>query len=357
MSNDLMVYLKTTDTCQLNCNHCFTNGSNGKKGFFDPKATIKFFERLKDHRPNYDNATISFHGGEPFLCPTDHIFSLYEGVQGLWDNIFWTTQTNLTYKLTDDKLKVMEDICQKSWGTSWDFNIRWTNSKQEELWRNNVKDLANMGHNITVMVALTGNVIREKEPIDIINDMASLGVKHLNFERVTANGNAVNFKEDGIFPSNIDLDCWLHKMWLQSVENRTWEYIDNMFFDPLLSSLTQATHGGTHCRNCEQKIFTINAAGTIGGCPNGATNNTYGTIFDDIPSIMNSPGRSCNIVKEINRNPLCYTCPVYDVCNGDCHQLSWQGDICAAPKSLMKELKSQVQSQFNFYKHILEESV
>jgi len=32
---------------------------------------------------------------------------------------------------------------------------------------------------------------------------------------------------------------------------------------------------------------------------------------------------------------------VFMYCGGDCHQLAWQGDICGAPKSLMKLLKAQ----------------
>lgn len=46
-----MVYLKTTETCQLNCSHCFTNGINGKKGWFDPVATVDFFKRYKEVFP------------------------------------------------------------------------------------------------------------------------------------------------------------------------------------------------------------------------------------------------------------------------------------------------------------------
>jgi MoaA/NifB/PqqE/SkfB family radical SAM enzyme len=37
-----MFYLKTTETCQLNCKHCFTSGINGKKIYFDPFKTIDF---------------------------------------------------------------------------------------------------------------------------------------------------------------------------------------------------------------------------------------------------------------------------------------------------------------------------
>ena len=30
-----MIYLKTTETCQLDCSHCFTSGSLGRKIYFD----------------------------------------------------------------------------------------------------------------------------------------------------------------------------------------------------------------------------------------------------------------------------------------------------------------------------------
>ncbi len=351
MSLPLMIYLKTTDTCQLNCAHCFTNGKNGKKGFFNPKQSLDFFKRLKDYFPDQEDITFSFHGGEPFLCPTDLMFEFWEGIKPIWPHAAWTAQTNLTYKLTDDKIKVLKDICLGAWGTSWDYHIRWTNSKQEELWRENVKYLADHGHEITVMISLTQELITQKEPIDIINELASLGVKHINFERVTANGNALT--NIASMPVNLTQDKWLLKMWHQSLEHQTWKYIHNMFFDPLITALNSHLHSATHCRNCEQKIFTINADGMIGGCPNGAMTNTYGSIHDDIEKIIKSPGRLCNIAKELSRNPNCFSCPVFDICNGDCHQLSWQEDICAAPKSLMLELKqlkqkNELSSNFQF---------
>ncbi len=353
MANDLIVYLKTTDTCQLNCSHCFTNGSNGKKGFFDVAKTIDFFKRLKRYHPHYDNGHISFHGGEPFLCPTEMMFEAWNGIKDLWPNIWWSIQTNLTYKLTEDKVAVLDKICQKSWGTSWDYGIRWTNSAQEKLWRSNVKELADRGHQITVMVSLTGNVIKELQPIDIIKDLASLGVKYINFERVTADGNALLNLENNIMPSNIDIDRWLHLMWIQTVEHKTWESIDNLFLDSILSSLVYNTHSGCRSRSCEQKVLTLNADGTIGGCPNGAVSNTFGTINDDISALMGSTGRLCNINDEVLRNPICNECPVYDICNGDCHQLGWQGDVCAAPKSLMHELKANADENATLYKKVL----
>jgi radical SAM protein with 4Fe4S-binding SPASM domain len=349
MARDLIVYLKTTDTCQLNCEHCFTSGKNGVKNLFDVPQTIHFFQELKRKVPHYDHGNISFHGGEPMLCPTEKLFDAWYGIKDLWPTVWWSTQTNLTYQLTEDKVNVFEKICNKSFGTSWDYNIRWSHQKQQELWEDNVKMLAQDGHDLTVMVSLNKALIEEKEPLEIIDYMTNLGIKHVNFERITNNGNALGNSK--ILPTNIDLDRWFLKMWEQSKENKTWEYIDNMFLDSVLSSMVHGTYSGCRSRQCEQKIFTINASGTIGGCPNDATTNFYGSIYDPIETILHSPKRMCNIQKEAIRHPVCATCEVYDICNGDCHQLSWQNDICAAPKSLMYELKKN--NNYQLYKSAL----
>ena len=338
MVDDLMVYLKTTDTCQLNCEHCFTNGKNGRKGFFNVEKTIDFFHRFQEFRPNIRTGNISFHGGEPMLAPTEMMFDVWNECKDLWPTVWWSVQTNLTYKLDNKKIDVFDKICQKSWGTSWDYNIRWPKKVTENLWRDNVKVLADAGHNITVMVSLSGDLIRNLEPIQIIDDMASLGVKHINFERITLNGNARTSDNHKIFPSNKELDRWFLKMWNQSVEYKTYKYMDNMFFDSVLSSMVYQTFSGCRCRQCEQKVLTINANGTVGGCPNSAVENTFGTIDDDIVSLMYSEGRLCNIQTEAVRHPVCATCDVYDLCNGDCHQLGWEDDICAAPKSFMQQI-------------------
>lgn len=337
MSNDLIVYMKTTDTCQLNCDHCFTNGSSGSRGWFNPQQSIHFFQQLKKYRPTIANGHFSFHGGEPMLCPTDLMFEFWSGVKDLWPHLWWTVQTNLTYKITEDKRSVFETICNKSFGTSWDYGIRWKTPAQKELWSNNVRELASDGHDLTVMVSLNKKLIEEKEPIEVINELAELGVKHVNFERLTPNGNAL--LNNHIFPNNLALDRWFMKMWEQTQQHQTWKYIDNMFLDSLLTSYVHNTFSGCRSRQCEQKIFTLNANGTVGGCPNDATSKHYGTIYEPIEKILFSNHRMCNIQHESLRHPVCNTCPVYDICNGDCHQLSWEEDICASPKSLMVHLK------------------
>jgi len=335
---DLMVYLKTTETCQLNCQHCFTSGTNGKKGWFDPEATVDFFKRLKGKFPKMRSANISFHGGEPMLCPIDKMEYVYDAVDGLWDNLTWGIQTNLTYKLTDQRLNFLKKVSGTSIGTSWDNNIRWQgNAAQERLWENNVRRLVAEGFDVTVMVCVSKDLM-DVEPIDIINKMIDLGVPFINFERITENGNARDNNQ--IFPTNLELDAWFLKLWEQSFEHKTHEKILNMFLESLLTSTVYNTFSGCRSRECEQKILTLNADGTIGGCPNGAPEHAFGRLDQTIDEIVYSEGRGCNITDESTLNELCYTCDVFDVCNGDCHQLNWQGDICASPKSMMRSMKN-----------------
>ena len=58
--------MKTTETCNLNCEHCFTSGINGKKIYFNPVKTAKWVNQLKA-----DSVWCEFHGGEPFLAPVN----------------------------------------------------------------------------------------------------------------------------------------------------------------------------------------------------------------------------------------------------------------------------------------------
>jgi radical SAM protein with 4Fe4S-binding SPASM domain len=126
--------------------------------------------------------------------------------------------------------------------------------------------------------------------------------------------------------------------------HETYQTIKPKYKDVLLegvySSITKGIHGGVRCRDCEQKIFTINADGTVAGCPNAAVGNGFGDISQPIRTLLSARGRINNITCEIERDPRCYTCDVFDICNSDCHQLKWQGDICAAPRTLMQRLKN-----------------
>ena len=335
-----MIYVKTTETCQLNCKHCFTNGINGAKIYFNPHKTADWVKRL--HSEAYkenDTMHFEFHGGEPFLAPVSHMRIFYEETKDLWPNASFGITTNLVLKLTDEHMDFIKGPLGSRIGTSWDPKIRFENSKQEELWKNNVKMLLDQGVTVKLFISITKDTVNI-EPIELLKWVKNLGVQEMALERLTGNGNALLHPE--IFPTNLEQDAWFLKMHEQIEEYDARHWFDNEFMETIYNKFeTGFLKGGTFCRDCEEKLYTINADGSLSGCPNAAPEEQFGHINDDIKSLINSPKRIKNIACERSRDPRCYECPVFMYCGGDCHQLAWQGDICGAPKSLMKLLKAQ----------------
>lgn len=327
-----MFYIKTTETCNLDCHHCFTSGKNGRRIFFDPEVTAKWCNDLLkiDNRPCH----FEFHGGEPFLAELGDMWRFYEMTKHNQSTYGMTS--NLVLKLSPAKMRFVKTVLNNRIGTSWDPKIRFQNEKQQELWESNVLQLVNAGVDVKVFVSMTRDTINI-QPIRLLRYFKELGIKEVAFERLTKNGYA---KENlFIFPSNLELQQWFLRLHEQTKQYDARDWIVNEFLESVYAKFELgASAQGTFCRNCEQKMFTINADGTIAGCPNSAPEDHYADLSMTPFEVLNLGQRCSIIAKEQQRDPRCYECPMYKYCNGDCHQLDWEDDICAAPKLLMKEL-------------------
>jgi hypothetical protein len=210
-ATQLLTYIKTTETCNLNCSHCFTNGINGRKIYFNPVDTAAFVNRINDKMPGCQIA-LEFHGGEPMLAPVEDMLLFHKLTYDVWgDRAYYGMTTNLTYKLTQEKLDLIYGILHKRLGTSYDPFIRWANPKQQKLWEDNVKQLTSDGVDIKCFVSLSKDMI-QVNPGDVIEYLISLGIQEVDFERLTSDGNAV--RNPKIFPTNIEIQDWymlLHK--------------------------------------------------------------------------------------------------------------------------------------------------
>lgn len=332
-----MFYLKTTETCNLNCKHCFTNGSNGAKVYWNPEQVIDWITRFSPNIKSTDTLHCEFHGGEPFLVPVEQMVKVYNESKQHVPNASWGITSNLTFKMYPEHFDFIKNQLANRVGTSWDPDIRFSSPKQYDLWRKNVTTLIDMGVTVKLFISVTKSTLAI-EPIELLEWVRDLGVQEMSLERLTHNGNATLFPE--IFPDNIEQDLWFLKMHHQMIERNAREWFDNDFMETIYSKFeTNFTKGGTFCRDCEEKLFTLNADGTIAGCPNSAPEQHFGHITDSIETLLANPVRLNNITCERSRNPICYSCGVFDVCGGDCHQLAWQGNVCGAPKSLMMHLK------------------
>jgi len=336
-----LMYLKTTETCQLNCAHCFTSGRSGQKIYWNTDKLVDWIHRFRKEKPApHDSIHMEFHGGEPFLVPVGQMRKVYDACDGLWDQMSWGATTNLVFKLKDEHKEFIKGALGNRLGTSWDRKIRFENSAQYNLWHKNVKTLLAEGVTIRLFISLTKDTLA-KDPITLLRWCRRLGVQEVSLERLTNNGSARKASE--IFPSNAELDAYFLKMHMQSEEHGARDWFENDFLENVYAKFEKTmTTCGTFCRDCEQKLFTINGNGTIAGCPNSAPEQAFGSLDDSVDVLLKSPKRIRTILEEKMRNPNCLSCPVSRFCGGDCHQLGWDGDICGAPKSLMMELAKHV---------------
>lgn len=350
ISPNLNIYLKTTETCNLNCSHCFTSGSKGSKIFFSPDKVVGFFERLAKDCPWVSSVKFNFHGGEPMLAPIKDLYKAYEGLEGLFKETFFSMQTNLVYRLSQERRDFMKNVLgEGGFGSSWDYDIRFGSTspgsenarvKQMDLWEKNVRTLIKEdSHYMTMIVSITKKLIEEKEPIEIISYAKELGFQNILFERITSDGNAKTSNE--VIPSNREQDEWLYKMFQQSFEYKTYEHIGNMLMSELAEAYVFHKHTANRCRTCEKSLLTINADGTIAGCPNSAPTSFWGHTDWSIEKNLQSEGRLKAISCEaFNRKKTCYECPAFEYCNSDCQKLGWdeKDTYCPAPKKIWEHM-------------------
>lgn len=329
------IYIKTTESCNLHCKHCYINDFRKQKEFFDWEKTATWLQKYLNffHIENQE-VEISFHGGEPFLCDLDILQKFIRRFPGAnfnaTSNLCFPIDTTFFDFIKKNFLDYTKDGTPYI-KTSWDYKIRFQNPEQEGLWVKNVKDIVDEGIEVHVTTCLTKDTIMDVIPYEYLEQMSILGVSSLNFERLTSN----TTMDKSLIPDYQEQDKWLLQMYLEN-ECSFGFYID--LFENLKLAVEKGELNGCRKRQCMQEVLTINADGTIGGCPNIALTNSFSSIEKEPSDLIQNQCHLCLLRQEQIRNNRCYLCPYFKYCNGDCHQLSWQGDICPAPKKVLEQI-------------------
>ena len=331
-----VVYLKTTDSCNLNCKHCFTEGSAPERNFWNVEKTIDWIHRLMAHAKD-DFVYFELHGGEPFLADVQEMRTVVSAIRSYGKRTGVGATSNLTFKLHDDLLDfIVNDL--DGVGTSWDPDIRFANDKQRQLWRSNMERVrdARKEKDITLNVSVSRGLV-QMDCKELLLFLKDTGAYKVQFERLTYDGNAI--ANQSIFPSNEEVNAWYLRLHEASQELGARSWFNNTLLESVYAKFEKNfPNCGTFCRDCEERLFTVSASGAIGGCPNSAPTNSYGHIDMSMQELHMSSKRLDVIVEERTRNPACYECPVFSKCGSDCHQLQWEGPVCPAPKQLMLRL-------------------
>lgn len=331
-----VVYVKTIGTCNLNCDHCFTNGSSGDKTMFNVTDTLAWLSDYTAQVGRDCDWHVELHGGEPFLVKIPKLTEFTKGLRAILPNVSIGCTSNLTFPLTDNHLEFIQDELHGQMGTSWDPHIRWDTPGQYTTWQTSLERLANIDIYPKVNVTITKRLIAEYTPKKLIDELLSVGVRVVELERLTMDGSAI-CSADGIFPDNDTQDLWFMDLveyyQLYDVQNK----LNILTIDNLLSRLQKnLVHTGTNCRNCEQNLVTINSDGSLATCPNSATQVNYSSIHDNPEVFLTHDLRVGSQVKEQSWDERCLKCDVFDLCGGDCHKLNWDNRCSGWKRTLHK---------------------
>jgi len=331
------IYIKLTNCCNLRCKHCYNdmvhNSVSMSKDILN--SSIKAIDYFaKTHLK--DDIDIQIHGGEPLLYDIHEIDRLIDSLQ--CDNIHFGITTNLVNTNIDDNYisvfrKIKPDGKVPCVTTSWDKEIRFTGD-QEKLWLYNVKNIVLNGITVQPIVCVT-NIITKEDPEILFASMHSIGIKHMNFERITLSGRAKNGE---LKPSNREVDDWLMRAY---VINECKYNMDIPLFDSIENSI-DGFFLGCRARMCMRTVITINPDGSLSACPNTA-DYTTGKIIDNRFSFEIDKLR-CIVESENSKRKECLMCKYFRYCKGDCCQLKFDDSGCPGLIKIYNYLTSQKSS-------------
>ena len=323
------IYIKTTEQCNLNCDHCYIGDNRDKIGYFDEDQTITFLKKYYNlfHEEKF---FITFHGGEPFLSPLNKMKKICIALP----YGYFTATSNLMI-LNDNIIRFIEIYFKDENGrpfikTSWDYRIRFTD-EQEKIWRKHVIKLLEYGIVVKVNICLSKLLIENCSPEWLINYFKDIGINEIHFERLSYN----TTQDKTLIPDYDKQDEWLNNFYTINLNEIYPLKIDNF------SELKYAINGcfiDCRKRECMFNTITINADGTIGACPNTSIKDWYMTIYDDPQKMIRNDKHKTLIAGEHKRDQRCYYCELFKYCNGDCCQLAWVDDKCPAPKKLIRTI-------------------
>lgn len=333
------IYIKTTETCNLDCPHCFTSGSQGAKVFWNIEKVKNWLAKLDRELPKDEMFVVALHGGEPFICKMEDLNSVADFVYSLDRETDLSASTNLVYKLTPDRL---EFITKRLSGimTSWDMVGRFQTEEQLKLWESNIKTIQDITKDpmfIKINTVLTKPFIHFGIDRYFNEVIFKNNIKYMDISKLTVHGSAK--KNPAIVPTNKEVRDYFYQLH-EYVEkhNLRKEIVIDVLEDIYIKIEKKQMDSGTYFRQCETNLYTINANGTVSSCPNEAPTAIFGTIDDSIEKLHNSPKRIFQIHQETVLPDTCYKCDLLDYCGGGCYKQHWDETGCTTPKRLIREL-------------------
>ena len=329
-------YIKTTENCQLNCKHCYTEGRSTNRPAWNMEKTLYWIETFIKDLIKPESIHFEFHGGEPLLDGHEKIQEFTRRVKHLVSRrpdieCSFGITSNLVINLKEEIIEFFKEI-DGVVGTSYDPEIRFENDLQFNLWKKNIQTLNQHDIqpklNISFSRATISSTLKE-----LLEPLKELQFREIAFEPITQHGSAV--QNHPIFPTNYERSLWHLHAYYEYQKNKT---IPISTFDEITDIFEKGVKKGLFHGQCEKHMLTFNPDGTIAGCPNNPK-ATVGTLNDVPITVIYSNGKLDLVAKEQEYKEVCFNCAVFQYCGSYCYQLDWDSaGHCPAPKELLMSL-------------------
>lgn len=316
--NDVVIFLRVVQGCNLNCSHCFTLGNEDKLLTTPFEYVEKFLSAIKK---NIDplRGVVYLHGGETFLAKLSYLREVTTLVRQLYGNKMGIIpQTNLVYKIDEEYIDFIKEHCDGHIGVSWDAKIRFGSIKsenavrQERLFFSNLDKLIQAGIKVHINMTVQKHLL-EYDPIEIAKKFA--GVNSIDFEHLTVfNETTAKLKPN--------LKAWA--LWLDKL-TEYYQYMDVSWCLPQIDLFTQSLQSGMtyqcKCNCCDRRTHTLNPNGSTGFCPDNSyidPSSHVDVMVSDWPTYAEKAHEA--FIKRLTtlNTENCFQCEHYNECGGNC---------------------------------------
>lgn len=311
-----IIYIKTTENCNLYCEHCFVPRVEQKMKIETIDYIINFIN--DSFGKNKTEIRIIWHGGEPTLIGAKWMKEALELFKNKinFENIkiIHEIQTNLI-NYNEEWKEIYKEYFNNYIGISYDFSIRHyknSNEEFEKIFWKNLQKLKNDKVEYNMIITVTKHVI-DMGYAKFWNWIEEKKIDSLHLERLTKTGYAIDNWEKIGFDNKTYNNFMLEfsKIYINYiVENEKLgsNFMNYRKISPLNSLIINTIENKkATCAGSCNHFYTFNPDGSIKGCT--SLEKKIGTIDDDFKKL---------IAENILSKRFCEGCEFQIVCNSGC---------------------------------------
>lgn len=319
----LSLYLKPTNYCNIDCEHCYLPKSvRAEKLVMDEAALRRVARFAKDLRERESHPGIHFiwHGGEPLVLSPSYYWRADEILrEELEGEVFSQSLQTSLIPYREEWSTLIDKVFDGHIGSSVDFTQRSIKSSPGaylDLWMEKVRLARSHGH--FVLPGMVPTRHESKKAQEIFDWFVENDFHAFNVDRFSQYGSSTID-----WPSNREHSRFLIGLFdamIDSLEARGWAPAINVLSAGIQGVLL-GNSGDRWGTRCQKEFLVVEPDGSLNTCPDRAKHETpYSNISDGIDALIASPGRRnwIRIMDVTHKESHCHTCEFRHFCKSGC---------------------------------------